>query len=511
MNYLEKIKTVRENILLWSTKNGSDFHYPITGFYTENEITNETTTIVTKGEQEEIIRYLARRKFLDIIKETSGGGSFHLKILPKTTPTIRLKTLEIISRDLKDYYTGTEIVALLKECGVDDRFIVYPETKWVIFYNVFEELAIGKDDKAKKLLLKIIGDAIHPINLGGNEETAKQLAEKFNNYLKYDDFLIEKDSKKYEVISKKDYYDRERYIEEMMGEAQEPPDDGDEDDIERQIDVATLSKAKEKIKEIRDCHQSYIDVVELFCRNPKKPTKELNDAYLYLAKKIQKDIKELKLQHYIVALYRPFKEDLYKAEVEWNGDEVKGQIVLGPKLSWDVIRPSLYAVHSEITNLCNIADEETEMTGDEKKLEEINNLIAKERVQLTPATKESVKQVEILHKYEKKEKLSKRFSDCVIRFDDQIPAIFIDNQEVPLPEYGKEHYLARSLFNRKKNEAVDWSIVYNDMQSKKGIPDKEEWRYVYDAYNDINKRVQDILSTEEKLFNWSEKTIKRLH
>ena len=112
------------------------------------------------------------------------------------------------------------------------------------------------------------------------------------------------------------------------------------------------------------------------------------------------------------------------------------------------------------------------------------------------------------------EKASKKtLKNSVVKFDDTIPAIFVDEVEIPLPEYGKEHYFCRAVWKRKAKEAIDWSKIYNDMEGKNAdfLPDKELWRYVYDAKNDVNKRVKDITGTTENLFDWKEKTIKRLY
>jgi hypothetical protein len=292
------------------------------------------------------------------------------------------------------------------------------------------------------------------------------------------------------------------------------PDPSWEEQIEKEKlnDEKKIKQNKDLIKNIRDTHQKYIDVIELFCRNPKKPTKELNDAYVFLIKKLEKDLQAINFEYSKITLYKPFRKDLYSAEAQWNGTSSM-DFIIGPKLSWDEVRPSLYKVHSDITNLCNIADDFAEMTDEEKKLEEITNLISQQRTQSVPTKKDDIKKMEILHKYEDKKLPKKTLKNSVVKFDDTIPAIFIDEVEIPLPEYGKEHYFCRAVWKRKANEATDWSKIYNDMEAKNAdfLPDKKLWRYVYDAKNDVNKRVKDITGTTENLFDWNEKTIKRLY
>lgn len=98
-------------------------------------------------------------------------------------------------------------------------------------------------------------------------------------------------------------------------------------------------------------------------------------------------------------LYRPFKNDLYSAEVEWNGDGLSNNLKAGPRLSWDAIRPSLYRCHSGINKVLTISEEGIEMSGDDKMLEEINTMISQKRESRTVVPKEPVKKLEILHKH----------------------------------------------------------------------------------------------------------------
>lgn len=521
MDYISKIKKVRENIQEWQKEHGNEFSYMVFGFYSENETTGETSIIISPEEQEEIVEYLARRKFFEIIKKTKN--SFQVKVLPKKKSIVKLKTLELISRELKDHYTGYDITKLLEGCGVEKKLIIYPTSKWFIFYSLFEELAIAQDEKAKELIFKIICEAIHPLNLGGNMEMSNKLVKKFNDYLKYDNLgifyldkeqkyeisninnLIEVDEKeltqdfrplieeilpdinkstfsekvieliaqvfnnnlsnseirkiitpilnKNEPISKEPFtkgyiddwleehnwlynlekvldfikrkdenadktiaeiieallhplnynadeekaekiaeligkylrYDRfyiqdigEEYLVLSGKEMEEmhsfSPEFEEEEMHKKEEDNEKIKNSKEIIKQLRDTHQAYIDIIEIFCGNTKKPTRELNDAYLFLSNKIEKIVRELGLKTYYNLFYRPFKDDLYSAEIEWKNRENHNE-----RLSWDAIRPILYRVHSEITKLLNLAEENTYMTDEEKKLEDITKLISEKR------------------------------------------------------------------------------------------------------------------------------------
>lgn len=318
------------------------------------------------------------------------------------------KALELVASHLSNFISHSELRkmiikvlgaknALLNETSIKDYMDdFFEETPFYNFADVLQTIR-KKDVDADKTISKLIASLLHPLNHNADEKMAGDLANQVANYLKYDNFTVEKIDKGYVVLSQKERNEREQYLDAVVEEMQqEAPDEGDEDEILRQCDIATLTEAKDKIRKIRDCHQAYIDIIEIFCRNTKKPTKELNDAYLLLGKKIQNGIKDLKLQYYSISLYKPFKEDLYKAEMEWNGDEIRGFVNLGPSLSWDTIRPHLYAVHSEITSLCYLAEEDADMTDDEKKLEEINNLISQQRApKLVKPTPEKITKIEI--------------------------------------------------------------------------------------------------------------------
>lgn len=380
-----------------------------------------------------------------------------------------------------------------------------------------------KDVNADKTISKIITTLLHPLNYKADETKAENIANTIKGYLKYCDFSVKKRNNTYEVLSYKELEKEEKSYSEFVEGAFEDVergtlDDGDEDDILRQIDDAKLREEKSKIRSIRDNHQAYMDVVEIFCSNPKKPTKELNDAYLFLSKKIQKDIKYLKLEHYTLSFYKPFKEDLYRAEIEWNGDGYLDSLRLNPKLSWDAVRPSLYRVHSEITNLCNIADEDTEMTDDEKRLEKITSLISQQRNKEASLVKEKVEKLEVLHKYEKAEEKPKiKLSDFQVSFDNETAQLKVsDFCVVDFPAHKNEHYLLRSVFSVRKNETVDWQTIYEAINNTKSetLNKKEiekQKKSVNDTVRSINKKVKEVCNTDSNLLLWETKCVKRLH
>lgn len=420
-----------------------------------------------------------------------------------------VKVKEKIARTIADKFTTNEIVNVFKDANIATNTELY--AKWKITLDAFSKVSTEEG------LFHIIEEFCHPLNftdLDTDSETREKFIEKLNKILTYESLEIQSTERTAKIKTTTQIASEKRDYEARL--------DNDLEVSQSEIEEAKIDFENDLLTDIKDAeallntHQSFMDIIELFCQNTKKPTKELNEPYLFLAGKIKQIIKDLKLQSHEIHLYMPFT-DLYSAEIEWNGSGREFEIRLGPKLSWDVIRPSLHNVHSKITQLIidirNSHKDDDKKTDDEKHLEQINALISEKRSVKTVFKVDNVKKMEILHKYEDKKAPKKVLKNSVIRFDDSVPAIFVDEIEIPLPEYGKEHFFCRAVWKRKANEATDWSKIYNDMEAKNSdfLPDKELWRYVYDAKNDVNKRIKDIIETNENLFDWNEKTIKRLY
>lgn len=352
MDYINKIKKVRENIAEWQKEHGNDFSYLLMGIGVGEDPIDDWKYLVSPEEQAEIVKYLERRGFLEITKETKT--SFQINVLPKKEPLIRLKTLELISRELKDYYTGYEITKLLEECGVDKKFIVYPTSKWLIFYGLFEELALSQDKKGKELLFKIISESIHPLNLGGDKEKSQKLVEKFNEYLKYNNLEISyvESIMRFRVAEKTEGLSAEQVEIAEERTQEEMQDEFDEMEREELALFQTPEKI-EKISILRKNYQTLMNLIEVFCENPSKPTPELNNAYIKLRSNIFQMFSSLGLLDRNLFIYNfatannksyniPFF-NLFSAEKDFREK--------GKKLNWDTIRPEMNAMFGEIDRL----------------------------------------------------------------------------------------------------------------------------------------------------------------
>lgn len=302
------------------------------------------------------------------------------------------KVKEKIARTIGEYFTTNEIANVFTDANIPTDKSLY--AKWRITLDAFGKIT------TEECLFHILEEFCHPLNFL-EPQIRKNFIEALNSILSYEDFTIQATERTAKLKSNAQIEKEKRGYENKLEYELEPTLD-EINNMKVKFENDLLAD-KKKIETLRNNHQAYIDIIEIFCRDTKKPTKELNDAYLFLAKKLQETIKELGLRHHEIFIYKPFK-DLYNAEIEWNGSGVASEMMLGPKLSWDAIRPSLHKLHSKIIGLYNAIEEDEQMTDDEKRLEEITTLISQKRAKDAPIGKGDVTKLEILHKYDKTNK-----------------------------------------------------------------------------------------------------------
>lgn len=270
------------------------------------------------------------------------------KQLPKRKkPRIREKALELIAKKIGDIDTEYNLIKFLKSCGVDEELII-PDTKWRMVFNVMTYLASSDKKSDKDALGKIIGGATHPLMHEGDGGSAFILRKQFDEYLKYDNMGIAYDEKdgSYEALRNAD--DEEVGIQLQMeaDEALAPY----EEYSEKQLLFLSRPENKEKISMLRKVYHSLINVVFAFCENPTRPTVELNQDFQSLSRLINKIKDDLELstvdrgplsrnEHFFIL---PFY-NLFSAEkVCQEQDE---------ELSWQRIRPEMYAMYGDIEDL----------------------------------------------------------------------------------------------------------------------------------------------------------------
>lgn len=103
-----------------------------------------------------------------------------------------------------------------------------------------------------------------------------------------------------------------------------------------------------------------------------------------------------------------------------------------------------------------------------------------------------------------------------LKFIDKEATLVMGDKKCSLPPFKNEHFLCRAMFKYTKGKPVDWSEVYETItgyyRKSYGKPPKtkENYHRVYDPVQQINQRVKKDLGIE-KIFDWREMTITRLH
>ncbi len=438
-------------------------------------------------------------------------------------PIFSERVLELMARAIAEYFTGTQILSILKSEGFED--VEYPKTKWKILYDLFLDIKRGrlvpKHTKGfrapyeENKIISIVQEFLYPLNHGADEEKAQKLADEIEKLVKYDGLIMLHMKGKYFIT---DEEGKEILLDEVMDEQRHNFNEEMEEEWAnakrkeelKKKDLQNILSQKALIEEIHSLHQAYIDLLEVFCDNPTKPSEEMNGFYVYLRGTLQSKVQSLGLKHFKLNLYTPFKRDLYSAEKEWKDDVLKGEI------TWDKVRPSLNHFHGEIGQFYRYSKKDEEKSTGEKKLEDINNLVSKHKAKKSEVVQTPVEKLEVLHKYEKETERPKiKLSDCDVSFDDEIAQLMVgDFCIVEFPPHKNEHYLLRKLFSQRKSEPIDWQDVYDAMtRTKSETVDKGEIerqkKSVKDAVRSLNNRVKEVCNTDSELLHWETKTIKR--
>ena len=66
------------------------------------------------------------------------------------------------------------------------------------------------------------------------------------------------------------------------------------------------------------------------------------------------------------------------------------------------------------------------------------------------------------------------------------------------------------MFSRPVGEFVDWSIIHQEMTGvAEGVGDEKDKKAVRDTMDRLNKRVQEVIGTDDELLGWENKSIRR--
>ena len=112
-------------------------------------------------------------------------------------------------------------------------------------------------------------------------------------------------------------------------------------------------------------------------------------------------------------------------------------------------------------------------------------------------------------KLEEEDNIKVILSSEEIDFNDEKAKIVVGKKNCQLPPFMNEHFFCRAMFEYLPEEFVDWSTIYEKMDSKEPDNKIKNKRTVQDTMYAVNDRVKETIKTDESLFTWKEKSIKR--
>lgn len=132
-----------------------------------------------EDEPQEIIVSLHPKKVIEFLDRVKGKKA-----------AIRKEALELIAQHIGNLTSGNKLVEFLRDLGVPESLIMYPNTKWRMVYDVLLYYASCPKFKDQKMLFKIIEETSHPLMHNGDKTLAEETKKKFNGLLEYDKFWL---------------------------------------------------------------------------------------------------------------------------------------------------------------------------------------------------------------------------------------------------------------------------------------------------------------------------------
>ena len=116
--------------------------------------------------------------------------------------------------------------------------------------------------------------------------------------------------------------------------------------------------------------------------------------------------------------------------------------------------------------------------------------------------------------HENTEKPKIELANQIITFNDDEANIEIGKQKSVLPPFKNEHYFCRAMFQYKPQEFADWSLVFENMTGNKEEELDEGKRTkarktTQDTMYALNTRIKKVFNTDDNLFTWENRSIKR--
>lgn len=378
-------------------------------------------------------------------------------------PVIKDAALELMADDLSTHNSHATLTDFFKELEIPAG-IEQEGSKKVRALSVMKVLALTDKDK----LFHLIEEAVHPLRFGANDELAKTMVEKYNNFIKYDGWQI--------VLLPEN-----GFVPKIIpaGTINQVIHDGEKG----------IPQDPDKISLLRQAYQVLMNIVEIFCYNPTEPDVKLNRFYTYLDKLIWETIDELRIHNLFYQFRKPFS-NLFAAEKECGG-----------KVAWDVFRPEMQAMFGQIESLYQeqngsdiLAEPDTQKQLNDIKLylSEIKGKLKETIKQQKPASKPTIP-IEIVNMPQVKQALDLFQGNPLKKqiFISDESGVYTNNgsKKLSYPISGKRAQLLKLLKDSKKSGPV---LAQNLDQSLQVISKEIE---------NINQAFRSKLEVEDDLIS----------
>lgn len=376
-----------------------------------------------------------------------------------------VKVKENIARTIAEHFTTNEIVNVFIDANI--LFDQSLSAKWRITFDAFGKIS------TEECFFHILEEFCHPLNFVGKEKTRKDFVDALKKILAYEDIEIKITDKEVEFILNNSGW------------------------------KTSISKPEQKIKTSMD----YVVEAINFFKNEYNKAKISGLVYEYsLGENID--------SNNVVNGRDEYEEKFLAIEQLKNA-----RFIIEYEIKYKVESEGCYAWDYAI---CKIDESKiTQKEAPSATEAGVKALTQKVIHEHTHQFKNSIqeKNISLTHKIVEEnvtlQMSKKNLKSTEIKYDDDKATLEIGNKKCQIPSYKNEHYLCRAMYEHGVNEVIDWSSVYQKMtgyyEAYYGKPQnsREHWRIVYDAMDALNKRVKEAVNTNDDLFTWQEKTIKR--
>jgi len=303
------------------------------------------------------------------------------------------RVLRALSNVIYERFDEEEILQVLADLDIDPEDFNYhsgPNNSLLVFLTEIKKGTVRLNELLdERHISKIVESFLDPI-LWESDAYHEIFYKKIERILSKTDLSLAKEKNKHVYIfdedgyfswkanlQYQDYYERD-YSHQNQEVVQAAIQKEKQD-----YEISSLKGKEEEIKNLMEWHQHYMDVLEIFCKDIRKPTVDLNKSFLYLRDVLRSGVANLNVHQLITAPYAPFTGDLFSAEKQWNLENAD-------VLTWDVLRPELNHFHGRLSYLYQHSRTNTGSQDVSVVLPQIMTIIEKHRSDVQSQSKASI-------------------------------------------------------------------------------------------------------------------------